>query len=224
MSSQQVSTQSTCSADIQAEDELAPTRTEGYKLGQSKTVAELAALDQEDESLQRWKQSLGIGAGASGGGEKRVVLKSLFLSSPTLSNPITIDLTQPKDALAKLKKDPVTIKEGVEYSVGITFVIENEIVSGLKYLQVVKRSGLTVDKTEAMLGSYGPQQEPYTKVFASEESPSGMLARSGTYVVRSRVMDDDNTIWLDFEWGGYLIIYCQSIADSMAGFKLGKEW
>ncbi|XAO26132.1 hypothetical protein I312_104966 [Cryptococcus bacillisporus CA1280] len=74
--------------------------------GQSKTVAELAALDQEDESLQRWKQSLGIGAGASGGGEKRVVLKSLFLSSPTLPNPITIDLTQPKDALAKLKKDP----------------------------------------------------------------------------------------------------------------------
>ncbi|KAE8541777.1 hypothetical protein D1P53_001950 [Cryptococcus gattii VGV] len=195
MSSQQVSTQSTRSADMQAEDELAPTRTEGYK-----TVAELAALDQEDESLQRWKQSLGIGAGASNGGEKRVVLKSLFLSSPTLPNPITIDLTQPKDALAKLKKDPVTIKEGVD--------IENEIVSGLKYLQVVKRSGLTVDKTEAMLGSYGPQQEPYTKVFASEESPSGMLARSGTYVVRSRVMDDDNTIWLDFEWG----------------FKLGKEW
>ncbi|WVO21526.1 uncharacterized protein IAS62_002835 [Cryptococcus decagattii] len=88
---------------VQPTDELAPTRTEGYK---SKTVAELAALDQEDESLQRWKQSLGIGAGASGGGEKRVVLKSLFLSSPTLPNPITIDLTQPKDALAKLKKDP----------------------------------------------------------------------------------------------------------------------
>ncbi|WVQ90506.1 hypothetical protein IAS59_004286 [Cryptococcus gattii] len=158
--------------------------------GQSKTVAELAALDQEDESLQRWKQSLGIGAGAPGGGEKRVVLKSLFLS--------------PKMLLQSSKR----IQEGVEYSVGITFVIENEIVSGLKYLQVVKRSGLTVDKTEAMLGSYGPQQEPYTKVFASEESPSGMLARSGTYVVRSRVMDDDNTIWLDFEWG----------------FKLGKEW
>ncbi|OXB35953.1 rho GDP-dissociation inhibitor [Cryptococcus neoformans] len=192
----------------QPEDELAPTHTEGYKLGQSKTVAELAALDQDDESLQRWKQSLGIGAGASGGGEKRVVLKSLFLSSPTLPNQITIDLTQSRDALAKLKKDPVTIKEGVEYSVGITFMIENEIISGLKYLQVVKRSGITVDKTEAMLGSYGPQQEPYTKVFASEESPSGMLARSGTYVVRSRVIDDDNTIWLDFEWG----------------FKLGKEW
>lgn len=64
----------------------------------------------------------------------------------------------------------MTIKEGVEYSVGITFVVENEIASGLRFLQVVKRAGVTgaygpsyrqpgrqayvpVDKTEAMLGS-----------------------------------------------------------------------
>ncbi|WVQ71940.1 hypothetical protein IAR50_001482 [Cryptococcus sp. DSM 104548] len=192
----------------QHEDELAPSQTEGYKLGQSKTVAELAALDQEDESLQRWKQSLGIGAAAGSGGEKKAILKTLFLTSPTLHHPISIDLTQSKDQLAQLKKDPITIKEGVEYSVGITFQVANEIVSGLKYIQVVKRAGITVDKTEAMLGSYGPQEQPYEKIFASEESPSGMLARSGSYVVRSRVIDDDATVWLDFEWG----------------FKLGKEW
>lgn len=58
----------------------------------------------------------------------------MFLSSPTLPTPINIDLTQSADALAKLKKEPsestrvgwglmaVTIKEGVDYSVGITFV------------------------------------------------------------------------------------------------------
>lgn len=38
---------------------------------------------------------------------------------------------------------PVSIKEGAEYSVGIKFVVKNEIVSGLKYLQVVKRAGVT---------------------------------------------------------------------------------
>jgi Rho GDP-dissociation inhibitor len=37
--------------------------------------------------------------------------------------------------------------------------------------------------------------------FASEESPSGMLARSGGYVVKSRIIDDDKKVWLDFEWG-----------------------
>ncbi|CAD6586315.1 MAG: hypothetical protein TREMPRED_004387 [Tremellales sp. Tagirdzhanova-0007] len=187
------------------EDDLAPTQTEGYKIGQSKTVAELAALDQEDESLQRWKQSLGLDTNA-GSASKKVVPKTLFLSSPTLDQPITIDLTQTAAELAKLK--PMIIKEGIEYSVGITFAVEGQIVSGLKYLQVVKRAGVKLDKTEAMLGSYGPREAAYTKIFASEESPSGMLARSGSYVVKSRIIDDDQHVWLDFEWM----------------FKLGKEW
>ncbi|KAI9637413.1 putative Rho GDP-dissociation inhibitor 1 [Dioszegia hungarica] len=202
------------------EDELVPSQTEGYKVGQQRSVAELAELDKEDESLQRWKQSLGLSATA-GGGTKKVVPKTLFLSSEGLHKPVEIDLTRPAAELAKLKKEPMTIKEGVEYSVGITFVVENEIVSGLKYLQVVKRSGIKVDKVEAMLGSYGPNPkgEVYTKVFASEESPSGMLARSGTYTVQSRVMDDDQHVWLDVEWGEL-----HRHTELMTGFKLAKEW
>ena len=49
-----------------------------------------------------------------------------------------------------------------------------------------------------MLGSYAPSPDgsPYTKDFEPEESPSGMLARSGTYNVRSRVMDDDKEIYI----------------------------
>lgn len=43
-----------------------------------------------------------------------------------------------------------------------------------------------VDKLEEMIGSYGPRAEPYEKRFAQEEAPSGMLARGGTNVVRSR--------------------------------------
>jgi hypothetical protein len=48
-----------------------------------------------------------------------------------------------------------------------------------------------------MLGSYGPspQGEAYTKNFDPEESPSGMLARSGSYNVRSRVVDDDGEVY-----------------------------
>ncbi|WVW85550.1 hypothetical protein I302_107588 [Kwoniella bestiolae CBS 10118] len=88
------------------EEDFAPTETQGYKVGQSKTVAELAALDQHDESLQRWKASLGLGANAGAGGSKKVVLKTLFLSSPTLPKAISIDLTQPAADLAKLKKEP----------------------------------------------------------------------------------------------------------------------
>ena len=60
------------------------------------------------------------------------------------------------------------------------------------FYRIATDSG-AVDKMEQMLGSYGPSPEgrPYTKDFDPEESPSGMLARSGTYNVRSRVVDDD---------------------------------
>jgi len=54
---------------------------------------------------------------------------------------------------------------------------------------------LEVDKLEQMLGSYGPRSEPYSKDFDPDESPSGMLARSGQYNVKSRVIDDDGEVY-----------------------------
>lgn len=52
---------------------------------------------------------------------------------------------------------------------------------------------------EEMIGSYGPRAEPYEKTFASSEAPSGMMAR-GNYSVRSRVVDDDDNVFADWEW------------------------
>lgn len=48
---------------------------------------------------------------------------------------------------------------------------------------------------EQMLGSYSAQPDPFIKNFEPEESPSGMIARSGTYNVRSRVVDDDGEVY-----------------------------
>ena len=61
----------------------------------------------------------------------------------------------------------------------------------------------SVDKLEQMLGSYGPSPtgEPYTKNFDPEESPSGVVARSGTYHVRSRVVDDDGEVYAGMSAG-----------------------
>ncbi|POW14607.1 hypothetical protein PSTT_02789 [Puccinia striiformis] len=132
---------------------------------------------------------------------------SLSLHSPDLTTPIVMDLTNP-ELLLKYKKEPITIKEGAEYSVEISFKVEGGVISGVKYLQVVKRAGVKLDKLESMIGSYGPSTDLHVKRFVSEEAPSGMLARSGTYTARSRVIDDDGTVWTDFEWS----------------FKIGKEW
>jgi len=87
---------------------------------------------------------------------------------------------------------------------------------------------IVVDKLEQMLGSYGPHPngEPYSKNFDPEESPSGLLARSGSYNVRSRVIDDDGEVY-----AGMFI--CRSLAprrpkftfaDWEWSFKLAKEW
>ncbi|KAI5829846.1 E set domain-containing protein [Schizophyllum commune Tattone D] len=202
------------SADDQ--DELKPSMTPGYKLGQAKSADEYAKMDAEDESLARWKASLGIVPGAAGDASgPKVTVLTLELMSPTLpaGKAISFDLSNPA-RVAELKKTPITIKEGVEYNVRIQFKVNHSIISGVRYMQVVKRAGVRVDKMEQMLGSYGPSPEgrPYTKDFDPEESPSGMLARSGTYNVRSRVVDDDGEVYADigtdWEWQ----------------FKLAKDW
>ena len=83
---------------------------------------------------------------------------------------------------------------------------------------------------EQMLGSYGPHPkgEAYVKNFDPEESPSGMLARSGTYSVRSRVIDDDGEVYAG-EFGGYprmvtAILIPTICVDWEWCFKIGKEW
>ena len=45
------------------QDELNPTSTAGYKPGEKKTLEELAQLDAQDESLRKWKESLGLKGG-----------------------------------------------------------------------------------------------------------------------------------------------------------------
>ena len=126
-----------------------------------------------------------------------VILESISLHSPE-RDPITVDISSPA-TLANLVKSPFTVKEGVRYQMILTFRVQREVVSGLKYLQIVKRKGIRVDKFEEMIGSYGPSQTVYEKKLAEEEAPKGMLAR-GTYNARSRFTDDDGKIHADFEF------------------------
>jgi hypothetical protein len=48
-------------------------------------------------------------------------------------------------------------------------------------------SFVTVDKTEEMIGSYGPNADAYEKKFQTEEAPSGMLAR-GHYEAKVNIV------------------------------------
>lgn len=56
-----------------------------------------------------------------------------------------------------------------------------------------------VDKTDYMVGSYGPRAEEYEFLTPMEEAPKGMLAR-GTYHNKSFFTDDDKHDHLTWEW------------------------
>jgi len=185
------------------DDELAASKTEGFKIGEKKTIEEYQQLDQNDESLNRWKASLGLATGTPIGDPKdprTCIIHSLAIESQGRPD-ITVELKEP-GAVEQLKKKPFTIKEGAKFRTKVVFQVNHDVLSGLKYVHVVKRKGIRVSKEEEMLGSYAPNttdKPTYEKRFHEEEAPSGMLLR-GTYDASSRFVDDDGKIHLQFDW------------------------
>ena len=112
-----------------------------------------AIPDQNDESLNRWKASLGISSSPAihvdSRDQRRCVIKSLALEVEGRPD-ITIDLTAPGSVEA-LKSKPFTIKEGAKFRMKANFVVQHDVLSGLKYLQVTKRKGIRLAKNEEMI-------------------------------------------------------------------------
>jgi Rho GDP-dissociation inhibitor len=182
--------------NLPTEDEL----EENYKAPPQKTIEEILSLDNEDESLRKYKEAL-LGAQAAdkiiidANNPKDVIVKRLALVVDGRSDMVLEldgDLTQ-------LKKQTFVIKEGIQYKIRIEFFVQREIVHGLKYVQKTSRMGVTVDKMTHMVGSYPPRPEIHSFTTNFEEAPSGMLAR-GEYSVSSLFTDDDKSEHLKWEW------------------------
>lgn len=110
--------------------------------------------DQNDESLNRWKASLGLNTGNPIGDPndpRKCIIRSLSLEVEGRPD-VVIELSAP-GALEALKDKPFTIKEGATFRIKCKFEVHHEVLSGLKYLQVVKRKGIRVSKDEEMLVS-----------------------------------------------------------------------
>lgn len=56
-----------------------------------------------------------------------------------------------RGAVDALKNNPFIIKEGSSYHIKVKFRVQHEVISGLRYLQLVKRKGLKVDKSDEMM-------------------------------------------------------------------------
>jgi len=170
--------------------------TPGYKPPAEKSMDEMLNLDQEDESLQKYKQSLLGDAKASTfwpDDARKVIPKSISLEVEGREVP-PLDLT---GDLASLKDQSFTIKEGTNYRLKMNFCVQREIVTGLKLVMKTSRKGIKVDSTTHMVGSYGPKQEEQSYMTPMEEAPSGMLLR-GAYKMTCCFTDDDKNKHL--EW------------------------
>ena len=116
------------------------------------TIADPSLLDAGDESLQRYKESLGLGGGKdiSDPSDPRVcIILSLTMDSPS-RDPVTIDLSQ-AGSENTLKDKPFRIKENAKFTMSAKFKVQHEILSGLHYVQVVKRRGIKVSKDSEMI-------------------------------------------------------------------------
>lgn len=169
-----------------------------YKPPAQKSLKEIQELDAEDESLRKYKEAL---LGKVEGVEADPAAPNVQVTKMTLlcdaPKPLCLDLT---GDLEPFKKKPVVLKEGCEYKIKITFKVNKEIVSGLRYNQHTFRKGVKVDKSDYMVGSYGPRPtEEYEFITPVEEAPKGMIAR-GTYNVKSKFTDDDKHDHLSWDW------------------------
>jgi len=187
------------------EEEDFTVETEGYKKPKEATLEQMKNMDANDESLNKWKASLLKSPAGPANDPRRVVIIKMTLEAQGRDD-ISIQLDTPA-AVETARSKVFTIKEGCDYRLKVTFRVQHEIVTGLKYAHVVKRMGVKVDKSNEMIGSYGPNVEPYEKKFPMEQAPSGMMAR-GKYDVVSRFMDDDNNVYLEWSWA----------------FEIKKEW
>ncbi|PAV20774.1 E set domain-containing [Pyrrhoderma noxium] len=162
------------------EHDLVASETPGYKVtAPAKSPEEYAQMDANDESLARWKASLGIGATPAGDASgPKVTVLSMELASPTLppGKTIALDLQNPT-ALADAKKVPITIKEGVEYNVLIRFKVNHSIIS-VRYLQLLLSSALV------------------SRLINWSKCSDHMVPN----LTHIRVIDDDKEVYADFEW------------------------
>ncbi|KAG1967803.1 rho GDP-dissociation inhibitor [Pimephales promelas] len=111
-----------------------------YQPPAQKSLQEIQELDKDDESLNKYKQTLlGSGPVVADPTIPNVQVTRLTLMCDQAPGPITMDLTGDLDAL---KKKSFTMKEGVDYRVKIHFKVNRDIVSGLKYVHLTYRKGL----------------------------------------------------------------------------------
>ncbi|KAL6992890.1 Rab GDP dissociation inhibitor alpha [Sarracenia purpurea var. burkii] len=193
----EMSESSLCATD-QEDDEDETDGGEGkIELGPQVSLKQQLEKDKDDESLRKWKEQLLGSVDINSIGETlEPEVKILSLGIKSAGRP---DIFLPVPESGNPKGLWFSLKEGSLYTMKFTFQVTNNIVSGLKYTNTIWKTGVKVDSRKEMLGTFSPQQEPYTHEMPEETTPSGFFAR-GTYSARTKFVDDDNKCYLEMNY------------------------
>ncbi|KAK9725858.1 hypothetical protein RND81_05G174200 [Saponaria officinalis] len=124
--------------------------------------------------------------------ESEVKIYSMFVISPGIDDivlPIPFPTTTSKKTL-------FTLKEGSKYRIKFHLSVSSNTVNNLKYTYLVWKSGLKVNQTKKMVGTFNPREEPYVYEIEEATTPSGFFAR-GSFLVKSKFVDDEDKCYLD---------------------------
>lgn len=177
----------------------------GYVAPEKKQIDEYVKLDYHDESLRKWKESLGLTTGATrtigDPNDKRNLVLLSITSYIEGEEPIVVDFTD-EEQLTNMQYNPIKIKQKATYYLKIRFRVQHEIITGLHYYQVNKRRGITLNKIREVCGAYAPNtpDRPFYEFSLPKRIvPGGFLLR-GTYKAQTFLKDDDNVIHIAFPW------------------------
>lgn len=178
---------------------------DAYDPGKKVDINTLHSMDDEDESMRRYKEAL-IGSASANKGPaddpRIVVIQSIiiiFEDRPDGNLEFKLSSDEEKTAL---KKAEIVFKEGCNFKIQVNFKVQHDLVTGLKYENAISRKGIPVAKEVEMLGSYAPKDGNHSVTFPRQgwdQAPKGTLAR-GSYTAKTKFIDDDKAEHMKYEY------------------------
>ncbi|XP_020587863.1 rho GDP-dissociation inhibitor 1-like [Phalaenopsis equestris] len=183
--------------DDDGEDDDDDRKGANVVLGPQLALKEQLEMDKDDESLRKWKEQLLAGVDLTEVGENPN--PEVKIQSITIITPNRPDLVLSIPFIPNAKGYAFTLKDSSRYRLKFSFTVSNNIVSGLRYTNTVWKTGVRVENTKVMLGTFSPQKEPYTYELEEETTPSGIFAR-GSYSAKTKFVDDDGKCHLEMSY------------------------
>ncbi|GMH60244.1 hypothetical protein TrRE_jg8902, partial [Triparma retinervis] len=171
----------------------------------SANVGDIMSRDAGDESLRKYKESL-LGKAAKGdlgdtSDPRKVVVTEFRVVFEDKKVPDVVYDLSTDSGVAQMQGGGLQIKEGSGFKFELSFRVNHEILTGLKFVNRT-RKGIFGQTDTLVIGSFAPATDPYKFVFPRygfNYAPSGMMYR-GSYKATDKFVDSDGNHHLSYDY------------------------